>query len=75
MAKSEDAVVVKELRGRADAEVRSLLATKIEDLHGVKFKQALGQLQETHTLKVLKREIARLKTVLRERVQKAEVQS
>ena len=75
MAKSEDAVVVKELRERGDAEVRSLLATKIEELQGVKFKQALGQLQETHTLKVLRREVARLKTVLGERAKKAEVQS
>lgn len=75
MAKSEDAVVVKELRERGDAEVRSLLATKVEELQGVKFKQALGQLQETHTLKVLRREVARLKTVLGERAKKAEVQS
>ncbi len=73
MAKSEDGVVVKELRERADAEVRSLLATKVEELHGVKFKKALGQLQETHTLKVLRRDIARLKTVMTERAQKAEV--
>ncbi len=75
MAKSEDSVVFKELRKRADAEVRSLLAAKVEELHGVKFKKALGQLQETHTLKVLKRDIARLQTVLRERAQNTEVRS
>ena len=75
MAKIENAVVVKELAERGDAELKSLLDSKVEELHGVKFKHALGQLQETHTIKALKHDIARLQTVLSQRAQAAEVQS
>jgi large subunit ribosomal protein L29 len=67
MAKNENIIVAKELRERGDAELRSLLASKREELHGVEFKQALGQLRETHTIRLLKRDIARLQTLLRER--------
>lgn len=63
---SENTVIVKEIRGRGDAELVSLLDSKAEELHQVKFKHALGQLQTTHELKQLKRDIARLKTVLGE---------
>ncbi len=66
MAKSENMVVAKELRERSEAELKSLLASKIEELHKVKFNHALGQLRDTHTLKLLKKDVARLKTVLRE---------
>ena len=68
MASNEEVVVIaKELQDRSDAELVSLMETKVEELHQTKFKQALGQLQETHMLKRLKRDIARLKTVLRAR--------
>ncbi len=67
MADNEQIVVAKELRDRSDAELRSLMETKAEELHKMKFTKALGQLQETHMLTGLKRDIARLKTVLRER--------
>jgi large subunit ribosomal protein L29 len=67
MAKNEDMIVAKELRERGDAELQSLLASKREELHGAKFKQALGQLRETHTIKFLRRDIARLQTLLKER--------
>lgn len=74
MAKNEDMIVAKELRERGDAELRSLLASKREELHSVKFKQALGQLRETHTIKLLKRDIARLQTMLWERELQAKEQ-
>ena len=67
MARNENTVVARELRERNDAELRSLLGTKVEELHKVEFKKALGQLRETHTLKSLRRDIARLRTVLHER--------
>jgi large subunit ribosomal protein L29 len=67
MPKSESTVLAKELRKRADAELRSLLSAKIEELQKARFKHALGQLRETHTLKVLKRDISRLRTVLTEK--------
>lgn len=64
----ENAVVVKELRDRNDAELESLLASKSDDLHKTSFKHSLGQLRETHQLKSLRRDIARLKTVLQQRI-------
>lgn len=67
MAKKENQVVAKELRGQAEAELRSLLATKVEELHKANLKKAIGQLRTTHQLKLLKRDIARLSTVLNER--------
>jgi large subunit ribosomal protein L29 len=71
MAKNENMVVAKELRERSEAELRSLLASKLEELHKVKFNHALGQLRDTHTLKLLKKAIARLETVLREQTKEA----
>lgn len=67
MAKRENQVVAKELRGQAEAELRSLLATKVEQLHKAKLKKAIGQLRTTHELKLLKRDIAVLSTVINER--------
>jgi len=67
MAKNENIVVAKELGERTDAELESLLASKGEELHRNKFKHALGQLRETHTLRSLRRDIARLRTVLGQR--------
>jgi len=57
----------KELRERGEAELKSLLATKQEELQKVGFKHALGQLRQTHQIKVLRREIARLATLISER--------
>lgn len=70
MAKG-NTVAAKELRERGDAELKSLLATKIEELQKARFKHALGQLRTTHTLKALKRDVARIETVLGQRAQKA----
>ncbi len=67
MAKNEKTVVTKELRTRADAELSSLLAAKVEELQKARFKHALGQLRTTHTLKALRREVARIETVLAQR--------
>ncbi len=52
------------MRGRSADELKSLLEAKREELHAAKFNHALGQLRETHTLKQLKRDIAKLNTVL-----------
>jgi len=68
MAQSEEIAVARELRERNDAELRSLLGDKREDLHKAKFKHSLGQLRETHLLKQYKRDIAVIETMLRERV-------
>ena len=67
MAENDNIVVVKEARDRSEAELRSLLESKREELHQAKFKHTLGQLDKTHALKQLKRDISRLSTVLRQR--------
>jgi large subunit ribosomal protein L29 len=67
MAKGDNQMAAKELRQRGDAELRSLLSQKHEELQKAQFKNALGQLRQTHNLKVLKRDIARVETVLNER--------
>ena len=71
MAEGDIKIVAKELRDRSEAELRSLLASKREELFGFKFKHALGQLRETHTIKTLKRDIARINTVLQEQAKSA----
>ena len=67
MPKKEEHLVTTELRKRPDAEIKSLLLTKIEELHKARFKHELKQLRDTHTLKILRHDIARLKTILNER--------
>ncbi|MBI3179198.1 MAG: 50S ribosomal protein L29 [Deltaproteobacteria bacterium] len=67
MAKNENIVLTKELRGRGEAELKSLLDQKSDELSKLGFKHALQQLRETHKLKLLKRDIARIRTVLGER--------
>ena len=44
-----------------------MLAGKVEQLHKAKLKKAIGQLRQTHELRLLKRDIARLSTVLTEK--------
>ena len=67
MAEGNNKVLASELRERNDAELQSLLNEKVEELYGVKFKKALGLLGESHLIGQLKRDIARLKTILNER--------
>ncbi len=70
MAK-DNTVAAKELRERGDAELKSLLAEKLDELTKSRFKHALGQLRTTHTLKALKRDVARIETVLGQRAAQA----
>ncbi|MBN1959522.1 MAG: 50S ribosomal protein L29 [Deltaproteobacteria bacterium] len=65
MAKANQ-IAAKELRERGKAELESLLVSKTEELQKVRFKHALGQLRTTHTLLALRREIARITTIMHE---------
>ena len=67
MAEGKDKLLASEIRDRNDAEIQSLLNEKVEELHSVKFKKALGQLAQSHLIKQLKQDIARLKTIWNER--------
>src|SRR5688572_7607577 len=66
MAKRENAVIARELRQRGEAELKSLLDAKKEELQRTRFKHMVGQLRQTHTLNQLKQDIARLQTVVAE---------
>ena len=73
MAKANQ-IAAKELRERGAAELKSLLASKTDELQKARFKHALGQLRTTHALSGLRREVARIETVLAQR-QAAETQA
>ncbi|HEY8529621.1 MAG: 50S ribosomal protein L29 [Paenibacillaceae bacterium ZCTH02-B3] len=56
-----------ELRNLTSAEIEQKIAAYKEELFNLRFQQATGQLDKPHRLKELRKEIARAKTVLRER--------
>lgn len=72
MSGNTEKVNLSELRQRNEAEVRSLLGSKAEELRKLRFKHAIGQLRETHTLRTIRRDIAKLNTVLAQRNVQAE---
>ena len=69
---TENTVIASEMQSRSDAEIASLMAEKAEELHSAKFTHARGQLTKTDTMKALKKDIARLQTIQRQRAMKAE---
>ncbi len=56
-----------ELRTRPDDELQQNLNDLKDELFGLKFQQILGQLEDTTVLKKARKDIARIKTVLREK--------
>lgn len=56
-----------EIRSLTSAEVGQKLDEAYEELFNLRFQRATGQLKNTARKNQLRREIARLKTVLRER--------
>jgi large subunit ribosomal protein L29 len=67
MSKNEK-VKATELKDRHESELRSLLSNKQEELRKARFKHALNQLRETHSLKALRLDIAKINTVLSQRM-------
>lgn len=59
-----------ELRAMTPSELQTLILTHRRDQAGLRIKVAAveGEKIETHRIKLLRREIARIKTVLRDRV-------
>lgn len=57
----------RELRDLSEEELRSKEEETKDKLFKLKFQHALGQLENTMKLKNLKRDIARIKTILREK--------
>lgn len=56
-----------EYRTRSNEELQQNLQELKEDLFGLKFQFATGQLEDTSVLKKTRKDIARIKTILRER--------
>ena len=61
-----------ELRNMNSGEVETKLSDAQEELMKLRFQQVTGQLTDTSRLRILRREIARMQTILREQ-KKAEV--
>ena len=62
-----------ELRNLKPGEIESKLSDAREELMKLRFQQVTGQLSDSSRLRVLRREIARMQTILREQ-QAAEVE-
>jgi large subunit ribosomal protein L29 len=60
-------VIASELRELADDELRQNLAESKEELFNLRFQIVTGQLDNPRRIKQVKREIARVLTVMRER--------
>ena len=59
-------VKTNELRNLKSGEIETKLSDAREELMKLRFQQVTGQLTDTSRLRVLRREIARMQTVLRE---------
>ncbi len=60
-------MIASELRELADDELRQKMADAKEELFNLRFQIVTGQLDNPRRIKQVKREIARLLTVMRER--------
>jgi large subunit ribosomal protein L29 len=64
---------VREIRMMSDGEIETKLDEAYQSLFRLRFDWASGQLEDNNRLRVIKKDIARLKTILREREIAAEV--
>jgi large subunit ribosomal protein L29 len=55
-----------ELRNLKSGEIETKLSDAREELMKLRFQQVTGQLTDTSRLRILRREIARMQTILRE---------
>ena len=58
---------VSELRSKNDAELASQLDDSYQELFNLRFQRATGKLTNTARIREVKRQIARIKTIQRER--------
>jgi large subunit ribosomal protein L29 len=56
-----------DLREKSADELNAELLSLLKEQFNLRMQAATGQLQQTHTLKVVRRDIARVKTVLTEK--------
>jgi large subunit ribosomal protein L29 len=62
-----------EIRGMSTEEIESRLDEAYQSLFRLRFDWASGQLQDNNRIPAVKRDIARLKTILRERELAAQI--
>jgi large subunit ribosomal protein L29 len=60
------AMKVQDIRKLAAEEIRTKIADARDELMKLRFQQVTGQLTDTSSLKILRRDIARMETILRE---------
>ncbi len=65
--KQREMLQAEKLRGMASDELANALDQKYLELMNLRFQFSTNRLQNTNRMKEVKREIARLKTVMRER--------
>ncbi|WP_128008848.1 50S ribosomal protein L29 [Mycoplasma sp. ATU-Cv-508] len=63
---------VKELQSKSVSELRSLINDLKAELFTLRFKNATGQLDQPHKIKLVKRDIARVFTIIAQRQDKPE---
>jgi len=63
-----------EIRALADDEIRAKIDETREEIMNFRFQQSTGELMDTSRIKVSRRLIARLETILTERAQQAAVE-
>ncbi len=56
-----------EIRNLADGEIKTKLEETYEELFNLRFQFAIGQIKDPNQMTRLKRDIARMKTILSER--------
>ena len=61
-----------EIRALSPDEIKSRLADTREELMKLRFQQVTGQLTDTSRLRIVRREIARLETILHEQLAESE---
>lgn len=61
----------KDLVGLSDVELQSFVKESEENVTRLRFQLALGQLQDSSSIKTLRKDIARMKTILHKRTRNA----
>jgi large subunit ribosomal protein L29 len=60
------AMKVEDIRKLSAEEIRTKIADARDELMKLRFQQVTGQLTDTSRLKILRRDVARMETILRE---------
>ena len=60
-------MTAKEIREKSNTELLQEIETLKDELFNLRFQQATGQLENTARMRMVKKDIARIKTVIRER--------